>query len=84
MPASPKTCRASRKDFAVSTKTMFILLAVSAASVLGTAQASSSDRWAELMQRASAACAKASDLRNPVTGKPVDFSDKVLVIVEGT
>jgi hypothetical protein len=35
------------------------------------------------MQRASAACAKASDLNNPVPGKPVDFSDKVLVIVEG-
>ena len=48
------------------------------------AVASSSDKWAELMQRASAACAKASELKNVKTAKPIDFSEKVLVIVDGT
>jgi hypothetical protein len=46
--------------------------------------ASSPDKWAELMQRASAACSKASELKNVKTGTPIDFSDKVLVIVDGT
>lgn len=45
---------------------------------------SSSDKWAELMQRASVACAKASELKNVKTAKPIDFSDKVLVIMDGT
>ncbi len=48
------------------------------------AVASSSDKWAELMQRASAACLKASELKNAKTGRPINFSDKVLVIVDGT
>ena len=48
-----------------------------------SARASSPDAWAELFKRASAACAKASELKKVRTGKPVDFSDKVLVIVDG-
>jgi len=48
-----------------------------------SARASSPDAWAELFKRASAACAKASELKKAKTGKPVDFSDKVLVIVDG-
>ena len=55
------------------------ILAISAAA----AQASSPDAWTELYKRASAACAKASDLKKAKTGKPVDFNDKVLVIVDG-
>jgi len=47
------------------------------------AHASSPDAWAELFKRASAACARASDLKKPRTGTPVDFPDKVLVIVDG-
>lgn len=48
-----------------------------------SARASSPDAWTELFKRASAACAKASELKKVRTGKPVDFSDKVLVIVDG-
>ena len=47
------------------------------------AGASSPDKWAELVQRASAACAKASELKKAKAGAPVDFSDKVLVMVDG-
>ena len=54
-----------------------------AASTATTALASSSRSWAELMKRASASCAMASELKKTKTGTPVDFSDKVLVIVEG-
>lgn len=58
---------------------------VVAAMVASTAAAlgSSSDKWAELMQRASAACVKASELKKAKAGIPVDFSDKVLVMVDG-
>lgn len=53
------------------------------AAVAGSAHASSPEAWTELFKRASAACAKASELKKLRTGKPVDFSDKVLVIVDG-
>ena len=46
-------------------------------------QASSPEAWTELFKKASATCAKASELKKPRTSKPVDFSDKVLVIVDG-
>lgn len=68
----------------MTSKTKFFLVAASAAAAVTAAQASSPDKWAELLQRASAACAKASELKGAVAGKPVDFSDKVLVIVDGT
>lgn len=67
----------------MTSTTMFILAAGFVAATSATAEASSPDKWTELMQRASAACAKASELKKPVTGKPVDFTDKVLVIVDG-
>jgi len=53
------------------------------ASHMTSAFAASPDKWAELMQRASTACAKASQLKGAKTGTPVDFSDKVLVMVDG-
>lgn len=65
-------------------KAVAIVLAVGViASAAGSARASSPDAWTELFKRASAACAKASELKKTTTGKPVDFSDKVLVIVDG-
>ena len=66
-------------------KTAAIIIA--ATLVVGSAattQASSPDAWAELFKRAATACAKASELKKPQTGTPVDFQDKVLVIVNGT
>jgi hypothetical protein len=48
-----------------------------------SANASSPDAWTELFKRASAACIKASELKKPKAGPPVDFPDKVLVIVDG-
>lgn len=47
------------------------------------AEASSPEAWAELFKRASTACVKASELRKARAGTPVDFSDKVLVVVDG-
>ena len=47
------------------------------------ALASSPDAWTELFKRASAACVKASELNKAKAGTPVDFSDKVLVVVDG-
>lgn len=49
----------------------------------GTAQASSPDAWSELFKRASAACVKASELKKAKAATPVDFPDKVMVIVDG-
>lgn len=51
--------------------------------VAGSAQASSPDAWTELFKRAAAACVKASELKKAKAGTPVDFPDKVLVIVDG-
>jgi len=48
-----------------------------------TAEASSPEAWAELFKRATAACVKASELKKARAGTPVDFSDKVLVVVDG-
>lgn len=48
-----------------------------------SAQASSPEAWGELFKRAAAACIKASDLKKAKAGTPVDFEDKVLVIVDG-
>lgn len=59
-----------------------LALAIAAAST-ATALASSSAKWAELTNRASAECAKASELKKPKTAPPIDFSDKVLVFVDG-
>lgn len=65
-------------------KPVATILALGAiAAVAGSAHASSPEAWTELFKRASAACAKASELKKVRTGKPVDFSDKVLVIVDG-
>ena len=65
-------------------KPVTIIIALGAiAAAAGSAQASSPDAWSELFKRASTACAKASELTKVRTGTPVDFSDKVLVIVDG-
>ena len=45
--------------------------------------ASSPAEWSKLWQQASAACVKASELKKAKAGPPVDFSDKVLVMVDG-
>jgi hypothetical protein len=63
--------------------TLFAALGALACSTLPV-QASSPEAWAELFRRASAACVKASELKKAKAGTPIDFSDKVLVIVEGT
>jgi hypothetical protein len=47
------------------------------------ARAASPGAWAELFAKASAACSRASGLSGVRPGKPVDFSDKVLVLVDG-
>ena len=60
-----------------------ILIAAAVAIAATPASASSPEAWAELFKRAQTACVKASDLRKPKAGTPVDFSDKVLVIVDG-
>lgn len=61
-----------------------IILAVGTIAAAATsAGASSPQAWTELFKRASAACLKASDLKKAKAGTPVDFSDKVLVVVDG-
>jgi hypothetical protein len=62
-----------------------IIVALSAvfAGSMPSAFAASPDKWAELIQRASAACMKASALKGAKSGTAVDFSDKVLVMVDG-
>lgn len=62
--------------------TIISALAILALSTIAT-QASSPEAWADLYKRASTACAKASELKKSKTGKPIDFQDKVLVIVDG-
>ena len=62
--------------------TIISALAIFALSA-AAAQASSPEAWSELFTKASAACAKASELKKPKTGTPVDVPDKVLVIVDG-
>lgn len=57
-------------------------LCIAAASA-ATAEASSPAAWADLFKRASAACVKASALTKAKAVTPVDFTDKVLVIVDG-
>jgi hypothetical protein len=48
------------------------------------ARASSQESWAALFKAASAACATASGLAGATpVGDPVDFSDRVLVVVRG-
>lgn len=47
------------------------------------ALASSPKAWAELFARASKACIKASELIDATAGEPLDFQDKVLVMVDG-
>ena len=65
-------------------KTVALILAIGlVAGSAGTASASSPDAWTELFKRASAACVKASELKKAKAGTPVDFSDKVLVVVDG-
>lgn len=63
--------------------TISIFVVAFTAVPLTAALGSSSDKWAELMQRASAACIKASELKKAKAGGSVDFSDKVLVMVDG-
>lgn len=60
-----------------------IFVVVAMVAPMTAALGSSSDKWAELMQRASAACIKASELKKAKASMPVDFSDKVLVMVDG-
>ena len=62
-------------------KLLAIILAIAVIAV--PVQASSPDAWTELFKRASAACEKASELKKAKAGTPVDFPDKVLVIVDG-
>lgn len=62
-------------------KMLAIILAIAVIAV--PVQASSPDAWTELFKRASAACEKASKLKKAKAGTPVDFPDKVLVIVDG-
>lgn len=64
----------------MKTAASLIALAILASS----AHASSPEAWAELHKRATAACLKASDLKKPKAGKPVDFEDKVLLFIDGT
>lgn len=61
-----------------------ILIAAAVAIAATPASASSPEAWAELFKRAQTACVKASDLKKPKAGTAVDFSDKVLVVVDGT
>lgn len=56
---------------------------LAAALCAGSARAASPEAWAELFRKASAACVKASELKEARAGKPVDFSGKVLVMVDG-
>ena len=62
---------------------IIVALSVGVAASMTTSFAASPDKWAELTQRASAACVKASALKGAKSGTPVDFSDKVLVMVDG-
>ncbi len=62
---------------AASTACLFLVFA------LPPANAASPDAWAELFKAASTACVTASGLKEAKAGKPVDFSDKVLVTVNG-
>lgn len=64
-------------------RTVSFAMAAIVASYAYTALASSPDSWAELMKRASMACVQASALKSAKTGTPIDFSDKVLVMVDG-
>lgn len=64
-------------------KTTTIFALVVAGGLMSPALAASPDAWAELFRRASDACVKASGLSAAKAGKPIDFSDKVLVIVDG-
>lgn len=48
-----------------------------------SSHAATPEAWADLMKRASAACITASGLKNAKAGKPADFSDKVVVPVDG-
>lgn len=64
-------------------KAASLLLAATVLVAATPAGASSPEAWAELFQRAQAACAKASDLKKAKAGAPVDFSDKVLVVIDG-
>ena len=58
-------------------------LVIAAAVTAPPARAASPDAWAALFKAASAACVTASGLKDAKAGKPIDFSDKVLVFVEG-
>lgn len=62
----------------------FILAVFTCSAAASPSFASSPEAWAELFKRAQTACVKASDLKKPKAGTPVDFSDKVLVVVDGT
>jgi hypothetical protein len=66
------------------TRPAVIALALSTVVVSAVpAGASSSDAWAELWKQASAACVTASGLKDAKAAKPIDFSDKVLVVIDG-
>lgn len=67
-----------------SYNTVIVVAMAVVAGHLTSATAATPDKWAELMQRASTACVKASQLKGAKTGTTVDFSDKVLVIVDET
>ncbi|MGE5267498.1 MAG: hypothetical protein ACM3L9_09060 [Deltaproteobacteria bacterium] len=64
-------------------KTVIIVALSVVAGSTTTAIAASPDKWTELMQRASAACMRASELKGAKSSAPVDFTDKVLVMVDG-
>jgi hypothetical protein len=52
--------------------------------VTNPAQSSSNDAWAALFKTATTACQTASGLKDArAAGQPVDFTDRVLVVVTG-
>ena len=67
----------------MKTRAIMILALGITAGTLPQSFASTPGKWAELTQQASAACVKASGLKKAKAGMPVDFSDKVLVMVDG-
>lgn len=64
-------------------RTAIILALSGAIGLVSPALPASPDAWTELFRRASVACVKASELKAAKADMPIDFSDKVLVIVNG-
>ena len=69
----------------VDGKRMTVLLgiAVMVSCSAASSNAATPEAWADLMKRASETCTTASGLKKAKASKLVDFSDKVLVAVDG-